>query len=148
MNFQNMHKAARQQHSNMSDSVAELKRLCNDIATLDSGVHDDILCHVDPSLLSTNANGTFFDISQVSPEKLSKIKSIVEYAKGTRGRLAQHDREMFETAQRLVSGPVDICGDQKPSEQPVPHAEGEEAFCMRMDDGCVCKPAKGLLLKK
>ena len=138
-------------------STNKLRRLCDDIHALDAGVHGDILKHVDERYVTRNANGVFFDISEVPAAQLNKIREIVQYAKGMRGQLAEHDREMFESAQRLVSGPVDVGGDIDPfaARNSVDSAsavfascEGEEAFCTRMEDGCVSRPAKGVLIKK
>jgi hypothetical protein len=118
----------------------------------------DILKHVDTSRLTRNGNGVFFDMSDLSKDQLSHIREVVEYAKGTRIRLAEHDREMFENAQRLVIGPVETSGDAEASSSrdgvvtasagPAGPSEGEEAFCTRMEAGCVAKPAKGVFLKK
>jgi len=132
-------------------SHACLRRLCDDIQSLESGVHADIVKHLDEKLLTRNANGVFFDIASVSEDTLNKIRDIVTYAKGMRTRLAEHDREMFESSQRLVSGPVDTVTDERPlceGVMDVRRGEGEEAFCVRMEHGCVSKPAKNVFLRK
>ena len=137
-------------------SHTNLRRLCDDISLLDADVHADIVKHIDPSLLTRNGNGVFFDMTCLSAATVDSIRSVVEYAKGMRNRLAEHDREIYESSQRLVSGPVDTACDER-----IGHAgqsdlacnnarqgEGEEAFVVRMESGCVSKPAKGVFLKK
>lgn len=139
-------------------SNTELRRLCDDIAQLDSGVHQDILQHVPPALLTRNGNGVFFDLTDVSPANTSKIKDIVEYAKSTKIRQAEHDRNLFESSQHLVAGPIETVQDDAHGAKPVAHGaaaanggavvDGEEGFKTAMESGCVSKPAKGVLVKK
>lgn len=141
-------------------SHMELRRLCDDISQLGPGVHADILKHLDPSMLTRNGNGVFFDMADVCQDTLARIKEVVEYAKGTHEKLAEHDRKLFENAQRLVSGPIGTVADVDPATgwqsstssaalpPCAPKTEGEEAFAVRMETGCVSKPAKGVFFKK
>lgn len=146
---------------NAPASHMELRRLCDDISHLGSGVHADILKHLDHSMLTRNGNGVFFDLADVSQDTLARVKKVVEYAKGTHAKLAEHDRKLFENAQRLVSGPIGTVADldaangagqsSPASAGPppgVPKTEGEEAFAVKMETGCVSKPAKGVFSKK
>ena len=144
---------------NTPPSHMELRRLCDDIQTLGPCVHTDILKHVGAASLTRNGNGVFFDMADLEAEQLSRIREVVEYAKGTRVRLAEHDREMFENAQRLVIGPVETSAEAENGSGregsgavlatgPMGPSEGEEAFCTRMEAGCVAKPAKGVFVKK
>jgi hypothetical protein len=134
-----------------------LRRLCDDISLLDADVHSDIVKHIEPGLLTHNGNGVFFDMTCVDSATIEGIRGVVEYAKGMRNRLAEHDREIYESSQRLVSGPVDTACDEQRSGHAgqgelacasVRQGEGEEAFVVRMESGCVSKPAKGVFLKK
>jgi len=139
--------------SSAAPSPMELRRLCDDIQSLGPCVHTDILKHVDPSILTRNGNGVFFDMADLGPQQLANIREVVAYAKGTRARLAEHDKEMFKSAQRLVMGPVETGADSEvgagaPASCAAGPSEGEEAFCTRMEAGCVAKPAKGVFLKK
>ena len=96
--------------------------------------------------------------SRILSETVDRIREVVEYAKGMRSRLADHDREMFESSQRLVSGPVDTAGEERGAAcggssdavacARIRQGEGEEAFCVRMETGCISKPAKGVFVKK
>lgn len=139
-----------------STAVFELKRLRDDIQGLDISVHQDIMEHLPKDNISRNANGVFFDICQIDEGSLEKIRGIVQYAKAMRGKLDDHDRRMFENAQQLVSGPVDTdtCPTATESEDKGDTqifgatCDGEEAFCTRMETGCVTKPAKGVFIKK
>lgn len=162
---------------------SELRRLCDDIHSLDSDVHADIIKHLDEAALTRNANGVFFDLASLDRETVERVRGAVEYAKSMRERLAEHDRELFESSQRLVSGPI-CTGSEDTSaattlqrsssaalgataQGPVPPQangsnastantgslgerarEGEEAFCVRMEQGCIAKPPKGVFLKK
>ena len=137
----------------------DLCRLRDDIHSLDAGVHHDILQHLDKGIVTQNGNGVFFDVGKLSEASLARIKHVVDYAKAVRGRLEDHDRKMFESAQRLVSGPVETTNDNAAVQDEQVNTggeggqygsicDGEEAFCTRMEDGCVSKPAKGVFLKK
>lgn len=143
----------------MPASVMELRRICEDIQSLGSSVHVDILKHVNPALLTRNGNGVFFDMASLNDTDLERIREVVDYAKGTQVRLAEHDREMFKNAQRLVSGPIETQLDpDNPASRdhgasttaggPSNASEGEEAFAVQMEAGCIARPPKGVLLKK
>lgn len=140
----------------MESRRAALKRLRDDIQALDPSVHHDIFNHLPTEIVSQNYNGAFFDMCQLDEECLDKIKSVVQYAKAVRGKLDDHDRKMFESAQQLVSGPVETEADSALSVKDGTSEEaklfspcdGEEAFCTRMETGCVTKPAKGVFTKK
>ena len=150
------------QNLNMATAMThtELRRLCDDVTQLGSDVHEDILKHVDPQMLTRNGNGFFFDLADVEPDRLARIKEVVDYAKGTRAKLAEHDRALFESAQRLVAGPIETMSEELAAgaSSGAAHGsaaangglvlEGEEAFKTAMESGCVSKPAKGVLLKK
>jgi hypothetical protein len=140
----------------MSASRSDLKRLRDDIQSLDHSVHQDIYEHLPKAIVSQNFNGAFFDMCQIDDKCLNKIETVVRYAKAVRGKLDDHDRKMFESAQQLVSGPVEtdpVCTGARPT-GPVEEStvfnpcDGEEAFCTRMETGCVTKPAKGVFVKK
>lgn len=140
-------------------SHTELRRLCNDIGALGPSVHADILRHVNATLLTTNGNGVFFDMADLDSIQLANVRGVVDYAKGMRARLEEHDRKLFENSQQLVSGPIDTTPDADSQGNgggppsggtggmlgPV---EGEEAFAVRMERGCISKPAKGVFAKK
>lgn len=134
---------------------SELKRLRDDIQSLDHSVHQDIYDHLPKSIVSQNFNGAFFDMCQVDEDCLNNIKTVVKYAKAVRGRLDAHDRKMFENAQQLVSGPVEtdpVCVGSRvvPVEEATVFdpCDGEQSFCTRMENGCVTRPAKGVFVKK
>lgn len=138
-------------------SHMELRRLCDDIHSLGPCVHADIKRHVDPEMLTKNGNGLFFDMADLSDDQLKHIRHVVDYAKGTRVRLAEHDHEMFLNAQRLVSGPIETHSEvDETNARGAPSGlagstgpcEGEEAFAVQMEAGCVSKPAKGVFVKK
>lgn len=132
---------------------AELRRLRDDIHTLDASVHQDIYELIPKDIVSQNGNGAFFDVCQLTEDCLENVKSVVQYAKAVRGKLEDHDRKMFENAQQLVSGPIetDVASSSAPNDEPnkyVALCDGEEAFCTRMENGCITKPAKGVFVKK
>jgi len=138
-------------------SRSDLKRLRDDIHSLDHSVHQDILDQIPPAIVSRNCNGAFFDMCQLDEASLKNIVSVVRYAKAVRGKLEDHDRKMFESAQQLVSGPVETdagCTQSKASgaeeecKSVFNTCDGEEAFCTKMETGCITKPAKGVFVKK
>lgn len=130
-------------------SHRQLVRLCEDIKTLDASVHADILVHVGEANVTRNENGVFFDMRALGADALARIRAIVSYAISTQEPLRRHDLVMFQNAQRLASAPVGPGrADEPASSLNLPASEGEEAFCTRMEPGCIAKPAKGVFLKK
>lgn len=128
------------------------------MSALGPSVHEEILAQIGDEGVTRNANGAFFDLVSLNDERLAAVERIVEYARSTQGTLRQHDLDMFENAQNLVSAPVapaspdDARGDAGGADEvdavAAARCEGEDAFCVRMDACCAPKPAKGVFVRK
>lgn len=103
-------------------SRAEIKRLRDDISTLDSAVHYEILKEVDHDVVTFNVNGAFFDMRALDRDSLGRIRRLVDHAVVTKQDLELHEHVMHDHAMRLSIRDVACSagGEAPPPAAPAP----------------------------
>jgi hypothetical protein len=127
-----------------------LRKLVSEIEVLDQDVHDDIMRFLKPSQTTVNENGVFFDLAKLDPGQIEGIGAIVQYVRTTSASQGERDRALFETSKQLASSSFHINNDNQTRDVDVRErvTDGEEAFCQKVESGCVAKSAKGVFVKR
>jgi hypothetical protein len=126
-----------------------LRKLASEIEVLDQDVHDDIMRFLKPSQTTVNENGVFFDLAKLDPGQIEGIRSVVQYVRTTSASQGERDRALFETSKQLASNSFHINNENhRDVDVRERVTDGEEAFCQKMESGCVAKTAKGVFVKR
>jgi uncharacterized protein (DUF2235 family) len=127
-----------------------LRKLASEIESVDQDVHDDILRFLKPHQMTVNDNGVFFDLGKLESQQVEGIAEVVRYVRTTSESQGKRDKELFESSKQLASNTFLIHSDSQNVKADAREriSDGEDAFCQKMESGCVAKSAKGVFIKR
>lgn len=82
----------------MSHTEAELREVQQMISELGREEHTELLKMIPESLVTTNKNGAFCDLSKLESDVFDAVRSFVLFSRDNNARLEQYDKKLHYTA--------------------------------------------------